>query len=1228
METPGAYIPTDRRRALARGEALPDRAQGSALFADISGFTPLTEALARELGPQRGAEEISRHLNLVYDALIDELDRYSGSVTGFSGDAITCWFDGDSGLRATACALAMQQAMSRFATVTLPSGDCIALAMKAAVATGTVRRFLVGDPQIQLIDVLAGAILDHLAAAEHHAQKGEVVLDPAAAASLGDAAQVAAWRDDGDSGQRFGVLGGLTQPVEPSPWPPLPSDALGDDQVRPWLLPSIYERLRSGQGEFLAELRPAVALFMRFAGIDYDADPQAHAKLDGFIRRVQHILARYDGTLLQLTIGDKGSYLYAAFGAPLAHEDDAVRAASAALELGALPATLAFIGGVQIGVSQGRMRTGAYGGAMRRTYGVLGDDVNLAARLMQAAASGQILVSKAAHQAAANAFVWESLPDMRVKGKAEPVSVFRLIEQRERRPIHLHGPQYALPMVGREEQLALVEQKMARALQGRGQIVAIAGEAGIGKSRLAAEAIRIARERGMTVYEGECESYGTNTSYLVWRSVWRGFFGLAAGWSPDQQVGAIAAHLARIEPGLASRLPLLSAVLNLPIDDNDLTRAFDAKLRKTSLEALLVDCVRAASREAPLLIALEDCHWLDPLSQDLLEVIGRAIADAPVLLVMAYRPPESDRQQALRVSRLPHFTEIPLTSFTPQEAERLIRLKLDRIFGSQAAPRAVVERLTARAEGNPFYIEELLNYLQDRGVDPQDNDALERLDLPTSLHSLILARVDQLSENQKTTLRVASVIGRLFKAAILWGSYPQVGDPQRVKADLDILSRLELTLIDAEPELTYLFKHIVTQEVTYESLPFATRAMLHEQIAAYLERTYQHEQAQYLDLLAFHYDRSTNEAKKRVYLLKAGEAAQAGYANAAAIDYYRRVLPLLPVEAQGPVRLKLGQVLELVGNWNGALEAYRQALELAEQRADRRAQAQCQTAIGELYRKRGQYDDAGLWLERAQAGCEAIGDEAGVGQALHYAGSVAAQRGDYPTAKALYQQSLTIRRALDDKPHIASLLSNLGIVARSQGNYPAARSLHEEGLAIRRQLGDRRAIAVSLNNLGNVALDQQDYVEARACLEEALTLQREVGDKQYIAHSLNNLGNVVRAQGDFAAARALYRESLSIVHEIGDLWALAYLLEDVGCLAALEGQPERALRLIGAASGLRESIGAPLSSVEQSKLERALEPARQALSGSAQAAASAEGRGLSLQQAIDYALTERLPVPA
>ncbi|MEJ2557736.1 MAG: adenylate/guanylate cyclase domain-containing protein, partial [Anaerolineae bacterium] len=1024
METPVTYIPMDRRQALARGVVLPDRVQGAVLFADISGFTPLTEELVRELGPQRGVEELTLHLNLVYDALIAELHRYGGSVINFSGDAITCWFDGDSGLQATACALDMQRAMNRFVEVIIPSGKAVSLSMKAAVATGPVRRFIVGDPQIQVIDVLAGATLSHLASAEHHANKGEVVLDPAAVTSLARKVQVVEWRRDDETGERFGVVGGLADQVSIAPWSPLAPDALTEEQVRPWLLPVVYGRLRSGQGEFLAELRPAVALFLRFSGIDFDGDEEAGTKLDTYIRQVQRILARYEGTLLQLTIGDKGSYLYAAFGAPLAHEDDTVRAVSAALELRS-PA-LDFITNVQIGISQGRFRTGAYGGTMRRTYGVLGDEVNLAARLMQAAVPGQVLVSAISRRAAGDMFTWESLPALKVKGKSEPVTVFSLVEAKKRRGIGLQAFEYALPMVGREAELALIEQKLDLVLQGKGQVIGISGEPGIGKTRLMAEAIRLAGDRQLSGYASECESYGTNTSYLVWRPIWRALFDIDPAWEVEDQVRALERQLERVDPALVPRLPLLGAVLNVDIPDNDLTRSFDAKLRKSSLEALLVDCLRAWARRTPLLLVLEDCHWLDSLSHDLLEVVGRAVADLPVLLMLAFRPPELDRLQAPRLSRLPHFTGIELTEFTPQEAERLIGLKLAQFFGSQAeVPSALIERVTERAEGNPFYIEELLNYLRDREIDPQDTKALKELDLPTSLHSLIISRLDQRTESQKITLRVASVIGRLFKAGLLCSVYPELGVPERVKADLEALCRFDLTRVDTpEPELAYLFKHIVTQEVAYESLPFATRAMLHEQLAGYIERTYSGFPRQYVDLLAYHYERSQNEGKKREYLRKAGEVAQADYANEAAISYYQRLLPLLPVEEKVDIMLKLGEILQLVGQLTRAEGLYRQALQLAEQMGDRSALAWCQAAMGELFRKQGLYAEASTWLERARAVFEELGDQAGVGQVLHWAGTLAWNQGDYDAARSRYEESLVIRRQLGDEDRIARLLSN------------------------------------------------------------------------------------------------------------------------------------------------------------------------------------------------------------
>ena len=1224
MDVFQAYIPHDRRLALAYGEALADRLQGAALFADISGFTPLTEALARDFGPQRGAEELTFHLNRIYDALIADVERFHGSVVSFSGDAITCWFDageGNASQRAVACAAAMQQVMSGLAAIPTPSSGAIPLAVKAAVASGTARRFLVGDQHIQLIDTLAGALLDRLAAAEHHANKGEILIDTTTVKALGDQVQVIEWR--GEEGHAdFAMIGSPEIQVSPSPWPDLPSGWLSEEQARLWLLPPVYERLRSGQGEFLAELRPAVSFFLRFTGIDFENDLNAGDKLNAFVTQVQQTIDRYEGALIQLTIGDKGSYLQAAFGAPVAHEDDAIRAFSAALEL-RVP-ELDFIQQIQTGISKGRMRAGAYGSVNRRTYGMMSDDVNLAARLMQAATPGQILSSKYTLLGIDDEFIWEDLPDLRVKGKREPIKVTSLVGVKPRASLRLQEPQYSLPMVGRLAELTLIEDKIQEALRGRGQIIGITGAAGMGKSRLVAEAIRLAREHQLVVYGGECQSYGTNTSYLVWQGIWRSFFNIDPDTSLDDQINEIKYQLDQIDPNLAIRLPLLGSVLNLPIADNQLTASLDAKVRKVSLEAMLVNCLRVRSKDNPIVLVLDDCQWLDPLSHDLLDTVGRSIQGLRVFLLVAYRPVLTENLSAPRVSSLPQFSQIDLAEFSPLEARQLIDLKIKQLFQIQGnVPEDLANLIINRSEGNPFYIEELLNYVRDQGLQIENAQALANLELPTSLQSLILSRIDQLTESQKITLKVASVIGRLFNAAMLWGAYPSIGDSRKVINDLDGLIQLDLMAMDApEAELAYFFKHILTQEVTYESLPFATRAMLHDLIGQHIEHAYSKSIDQYVDLLAFHFDRSQNEAKRREYLYKAGERAQHNYANATAIDYYQRLLPLVPEEEKVAIQLKLGKVLELVGKWPEAGEHYQLSLELAEQIHNRPAWAWARSAQAELLRKQGKYKEAVTHLLQAQDAFDDLGDRAGVGQTLHYAGTVAAQQGDFESSRRLYEQSLDFRRELNDRPQIAHLLNNLGILKRFNGDYAGARRFYEESLLIRRELGDKKWIAQSLNNIGNVLLDQGNLPEARAHLEEALVMLRQVGDPWEIANGLNNLGNVARSQGDYKAARALYAESLEIYQQYSDKRALAYLFEDMSCLAALEGQAERSLRLLGSAASLRESIGSPLSKDEREKIERIVWPAQQQIGKADQEDLTAEGKALTLDQAIHYALTE------
>lgn len=1268
------YIPIDRRSALAEERALPESAVGAALFADVSGFTPLTNTLARELGPQRGAEELSRQLNRIYTALIAEVDRYHGTVIAFAGDAITCWFDERGAARpaagvgaadrAAACALAMQQLMAGFAELRTPGGASVTLAIKVVISHGPVRRFVVGDPALHVMDAVVGATISRLALADRAARRGEVLASAEAVAALSAPPQVGEWRPAADNERGFATIVALAAPVAPDPWPPLALDRVPVERLRPWLLPAVYARVAGGQGQFLAELRPAVALFCQFDGIDYDGDPEAGVKLDAFVRWAQGIVTRFGGALLQLTIGDKGSSFYCAFGAPLAHENDAARAVQAALLLRLPPPALGFIAPPRIGISQGRMRTGAYGGETRRTYGALGEEVNMAARLMQAAPAGQVYVSAAAQAGAAGAYVWEPLPPLTVKGRSEPLEVYRLVSALERSPTLAQAARYGLPLVGRHAELARVGALADEALTGRGRIVAITAEAGLGKSRLVVEAMRMAEDRGMAVYAGEAQSYGTNDSYLAWESVWQPFFGLDRARPPHEQLAALEAALLAIDPELLPRMPLLATVVNLTIPDNELTRSLDSRLRKISLEGLLVACLRARAAERPILLVLEDAHWLDPLSHDLLELVGRAIVDAPVLIVAAMRPPELDYLRPPRILALEHCTEIALGELTPGEAADLITLKQVHLDMPTPLSDEVVARLVVRSQGNPFFIEELLNYLHSRGLAPQTAQELEQLDMPASLYSLILSRIDQLSEAQKATLKVAAVIGRLFRAAWLWGVLPDLGQPRQVRSDLELLSQMELTLLDQpEPDSVYLFKHILTHGVAYESLPFETRAWLHGELGLFIERSYGELIEQFVDVLAYHFDLSLHDDKRRLYLRKAAEAAQAAYANSAAIDYYSRLLALLPEDEQGPARFRLAQVQELMGGWGEAAANYRQALELAGRRGDASAVVECERAIGWLYRKQAEHGEARVWLDRARLGYLNRGDVAGAIQtladlgevyrlqgeyaqaglcfaesqylaetaprtpellaaranALKGAGTVAAQQGNLDEARRLYEESLALRRELGDRPGEATMLNNLGIVAMYAADYAGAHPLFSASLELFRQIGDRWSLGQILNNLGLIERYLGRLVRARQLLEESLAVRRSLGDKWGVANSLSSLSNLLLHTGDHRGLPALLHESLALNREVGDRVALAYCLEDYAGLAAATGAAQRALELAGAAAALRAEVGAPLPPGEQEALDRLLAPARAALGVGARIALAA-GAALSIDEAATLAL--------
>jgi predicted ATPase len=806
------------------------------------------------------------------------------------------------------------------------------------------------------------------------------------------------------------------------------------------------------------------------------------------------------------------------------------------------------------------MCVGAYGGVTRKTFGALGDEVNLAARLMTHAKVGQILISGHIHQAVMTDFATELQPPLSVKGKAKPITVFRLIEEQQKRAIRLQEPNYALPMVGRESELQLLEATIDLAKQGHGQVVSVVAEAGLGKSRLVAEVIRSARKVGFVGYGGACQSDAIHTPYQAWKSIWGAFFGVDPDLNLNEQMRLLQREIGDRAPGRVNSMPLLNIVLGLEMPENDFTRTLEPKYRKSALQALLEECLRAAAVDEPLLIVIEDLHWIDALSHDLLEELARGLSDSRICFVLAYRPPQLARLESPRIEALPNFTKIELHELNRAEAEIAIRAKLAQLYPARggALPSGLVDKLMARAQGNPFYLEELLNYVRDRGLGPAD---IENVELPDSLHALILSRIDQLSEQEKTTLKVASIVGRLFRAGWLTGYYPELGVLPQVKAALDALEALEITPLDSpEPDLAYLFKHIVTHEVTYESLPFGTRAKLHEQLAKYLEGI-----RAAADTIAFHYGRSDNTAKKREFYRKAADAAHAVSAYETASEYLMRLLDLTPASDPGRSALALGlaDTCYRLGDYPAARAAIVQAQAAATNDADRAAAL---AILGEVTSAGlGDYAEAGTILDRAVPLARASGDRLTLCRALSALGFNHGALGKLEDAKVAQEESLALARALGDLPRELSALNRLGLVVGQQGDLDEEERLMREVHTRAMVAGMRDRAQAALINLGVVADQRNDYAAAREFTQQALVLAREIGAQQFIALSLINLADGDIKLGQLAAARASLREGLALALRLGSLaWAVAAVIY-FARLAHAEGQTERALALLGLA---------------------------------------------------------------
>ena len=706
--------------------------------------------------------------------------------------------------------------------------------------------------------VVGGAALLRAAAAAAAGQTGEVIVGAAAVARLPAVARLAH-----DAAVARLLALDLPPPAPPAAPAPAPAE----------LLPRILRRGIAAQREWLAEFRRVSVLFAAFGDADFAA-PAGLAQAQASFGALQALVAHYDGIVYQLVADGPGATLIAGWGLPsVSHEDDARRAVEAALaierELGARGIEAA------IGVASGRVFCGLRGSALRRDFAIMGDRVNLAARLMRAAGRG-VLCDDATALAAAQRIAFERLTPIRVKGKAQPVAVSRPLPAAA-----AVTTRRETALVGRGSELAQLERCLdAHAQRRGGAVLIVEGEAGIGKSTLLAEAERLAAARGWRRLRGDADAIESATAYYVWRAVLRQLFAGADDGAPALRERVLAA-LADT-PALLPQAPLLNDLLPLELPESELSAQMEPQGRADALRDLVANLVERHAGGAPLLLVLDDAHWFDSASWAMCAALSRR---SRALLLLGTRPIAEPRPPALQQLRAGGAATLALA---PLGRDAVLSLACRRL-GVEALPPPAAALIGDKAQGNPFFGEQLALALRDAGLLhiedgrcrlAEGHRGLDALAVPDTVQGVVTGRIDRLQGGEQLTLKVASVIGRVFAYALLHDVYPAAGERTALRGFLQHLTQIDLTRLDRpEPELQHLFTHVITQQVAYELMSFAQRRALHRAVAGWIEQRHGSDLSPHLQLLAWHWDNADDAARALSYLERAAAQALGRFAN-------------------------------------------------------------------------------------------------------------------------------------------------------------------------------------------------------------------------------------------------------------------------------------------------------------------------------------------------------------
>ena len=941
------------------------------------------------------------------------------------------------------------------------------------------------------------------------------------------------------------------------------------------------------------------------------------------------IIERHGGYVVKY-IGD---CIMALFGAPVAHGDDPQRALRAALEMQTwligFSRDLEERKGVpfrmRIGLNFGHVIAGGVGGETK-TYDVLGDTVNVAQRLEATAEPGTVFLSEALRRLTARDFEFSSEGRVRVKGRAEEIEVFRVLGPREPIPDALSGGQ----VIGREREFQLITQAIEHLSDGQktppdSYLLALSGEAGIGKTRLLESAINLAAERAISVHFASCVEREAVRPFALVRQLLTNICGLDDKAAPAQKAAQLTSTLNEFPDLAASQAPWLPVLQNLLAPDAA-PSALDEEARKNLIVHGLTEIFTALCREAPRLLLVDDAQWIDELSAAALDALAREVAPRERLLILvAHWPgwahiwPDEAHPQILKLRGL--------------EQEHC-RLLIADLVGDGALPQNILETIVARSGGNPYYLREVLQELIEVGHLRRENDiwhageTLGEFVVPDTIYNALIARLDRLDAPSRETLQGGAIAGLEFFVRLLEALLSPNGAPH-LPGTLRRLEALDFLVESAPlPDWVFRFRHAAMREVAYDALLMAERKTRHTQVAVWLEEIFVGRENEVAAQLAHHHEKAENPLKAAHYWIRAAADARALFANADALRFFEQALALLDNSKEGRFLVLeahegRGGVLTRIGNFAEAIQAWRAALDvlntlsLSPQEAalcranalrnlascyhETSDDAAAQTALREAFRalhnivstevdrersmiigdcafalyRQGRFAGAARLARWSYALAEQAGGENERGKAANLLGLIAQAQGHIEAALNHYAQSQNAAQNCGDLSGAASAWNNLGTVHFHAGRWPDAQESWDNALEAWQKIGDGVQLAWALNNMGNLHLARGDFAAALDNFQQAQTRFRQAGQRFGEAATLAVSGEAHLENKNFAAAIESLRAAQKLAEELDAQDLLAYSQTTLSVALLESGDDEAALRECEAALKLSRAIGNP-----------------------------------------------------